>query len=293
MNYVIKNLHYTLTVSDLGAEIISLKSNTGTELIWQSPNEKLWNGHAPLLFPVCGQLKDKSYIYCGKKYDMSGHGFAKKSVFTPILINETKIVLSIKSNKETREIYPFDFTLTATYELDGNRVLFSAIVKNDGDVVLPYMFGWHPGFVLPSDKGQKIEDYKLKFSDCKNVSWTPLQHTCFARPYGEDYPLVDSAYRLCEKEIYENDTMIFSNCKNSVRLAADVHPFSLDMTWSDNLPYLCVWKAPYESAKFICLEPWTGTPNDGEAEENFETRKMERLSPNDVATYSYTLKFSF
>ena len=294
MNYVIKNLHYALTVSDKGAEMVSLKRDTGAELMWQCEDEELWCDHAPLLFPVCGQLKGKGFYYKGVRYDMGGHGFIKNAIFTPVLTEESKLVLTTSSSEETKKIYPFDFTLTATYELCDDKILFSVSVKNDGNEPLPHMFGWHPGFVLPTDSGCDIEDYAIRFrGDYEKLTWTPLQHGCFARPYGEDYPIKDSKYILSEDEIYKNDTMIFSDCGSSVELSAKDGGFKLNMSWSDNLPYLCVWKEPLNDAKFICLEPWTGTPNDGEVEEDFETRKMERLLPGNEAVYSYELSFEF
>jgi galactose mutarotase-like enzyme len=211
-----------------------------------------------------------------------------------VSVEETKLVLKASSNEETKKIYPFDFTLTATYELIENRILFSVNIKNESDELLPHMFGWHPGFLLPTDDGQKIEDYIISFEGgLGKISWTPLQHGCFARPYAEDYITPNGAYRLCEEEIYKNDTMIFSDCGNSIKLFAEGKPFEIYMKWTENLPYICVWKEPVSEANFICLEPWSGTPNDGETEENFETRKMERLAPKSEAVYAYELSFNF
>ena len=267
MNYTIKNKYYTLTVSDLGAEMVSLKNNLGKELLWQSYSDELWSDHAPLLFPVCGQLKDKGYVYKGIRYDMSGHGFVKYSTFIPASIENEKILFALYSNEETKKQYPFDFILYATYELREKEIIFSFTVKNQSQEELPYMFGWHPGFVLPTSECRDIESYKIYFGDeYKKVTWTPLQHGCFARPYGEDY---------------------------SIKLFADDDDFSLLMSWSDNLPYLCVWKEPENAAKFICLEPWSDTPNNGEDEENFESRKMQRLLPGKSETYSYKLNFNW
>ena len=273
--------------------MVSLKNNLGTELMWQTDSEDIWNDHAPLLFPVCGQLKDKGYSYNGVRYDMSSHGFAKRSKFILTTLDNDKILFELRSNEETRKIYPFDFILYASYELCDKDVIFSVTVKNLGKDIMPFMFGWHPGFVLPCNENCDIENYKILFGDYQKVTWTPLQNGCFARPYGEDYKISDGAYTLCEKEIYDNDTMIFSDCGNSIKLFAENQPFSLLMSWSDNLPYLCVWKEPENSAKFICLEPWTGTPNNGEDEENFNSRKMERINPGESAIYTYKLNFNW
>ena len=85
--------------------------------------------------------------------------------------------------------------------------------------------------------------------------------------------------------------MIFTGHKNAVRLYSDNAPYSLDMSFSENLPYLCIWKDEFNAAKYICLEPWSSVPNDGIAEENFNTRKMNRLAPKANEIFTYTLKF--
>lgn len=291
MNYSIKNDYYEITVASLGAELCSVKAASGKELMWQNETNS-WNGHAPLLFPVCGKLKDAKYCYCGKEYPMSGHGFAKKSEFELISAEGSHITMKLCSNEETKKIYPFDFTVIADYELRDEEIIFSFTVNNDGDCELPYMFGWHPGFNLPAGVGRDINDYKLYFGDYEKLDWHPLQNGVFACPEGRDYPLDGGAYRLNEKEIYENDTMIFFGHGNKLVMSADSYPYSLTMSWSDNLPALCIWKAPCNEARYICLEPWSGIPADGVADEDFETRKMERLAAGNSEKYSYSLKFT-
>ena len=64
------------------------------------------------------------------------------------------------------------------------------------------------------------------------------------------------------------------------------------MSWSDNLPYLCVWKKNDSRARYICLEPWSDVPNTGDEAEDFDTRKMSRLAPNSSEYYEYNVVFS-
>ncbi len=292
MNYTIKNEYYTATVSDVGAELISLKAAGSTELLWQSTSEKFWSKHSPLLFPVCGRLKDKKYSYQGKEYDMTPHGFIGREAFEVCEITNSKITLSARANSETLACYPFDFEFTVCYELDGNSVKCAVTVKNNDAKVMPYMFGWHPGFALITDGGQDIENYSIDFGNTEKATWIPLQNGPFARPYGEDYVLDGGKYILNEREIYKNDTLIFTDVPTRVKLSADGYPYCAEMEWSDNLPYLCIWKEPDNAAKFICLEPWTGTPGDGEQDECFDDRAMERLEPGQSVIYTYTFKFT-
>ena len=293
MNYVLKNEYYEATVASRGAEIISLKNASGRELLWQNTTGKGWSDHAPILFPLCGNIKDKKAIYKGKSYDIAQHGFAKKSEFLLIEKTDSKIVFELGANEATKAEYPFDFILNVTYELCGDTLVFSSTVKNTGDDVLPYSFGWHPGFMLPCDDGQDIEDYALKFDNKKEVTWVHFYNDFDKANDYIPYPLENSEYKLCEEEIYKNDTMVFLGTGNKTTLKADGHPFELDVTWTENIPVLCIWKAANHDSKFVCIEPWTHDTIRGVTSNHWEERKAHRLNPGEKEDFKYTLKFKF
>ncbi len=291
MNYTIKTAGYTATVSDHGAELISLKAKDGSELMWQSPSESFWSKHSPLLFPICGRIKDGKYTYLGKEYKMSPHGFISKKKFTVKKQADDSITLCCLADEDTLLQYPFDFELCAEYSLSKNGLTCRVTVKNLDEKTMPYMFGWHPGFMLPTDKDTDIESYSIEFGNVNKVTWTPLQNGAFARPYGEDFSTPCGKYTLCEEQIYKNDTMIFSDVPTSIRLTTG-KSYTLDMSWSDNTPYLCLWKEPSHDAKFICIEPWSSLPGDGDTDECFDTRAMRRLMPGESEIFSVSFKFT-
>lgn len=292
MKYVIKNEYYTATVSGVGAELTSVITADGREVMWQSPSEDFWSKHAPLLFPVCGRLKDSKYTWGGKEYDMNGHGFIGGVTFELVENCESYVILRSVANAETKAIYPFEYSFVAKYALEGKRVVCSVTIENGDNQTMPYMFGWHPAFALPEDGGAEIEDYVLDFGKAEPFKVIPLQNGPFASHIRNDFQLVDGKYTLCEKQIYENDTLILENPPTRVTLSSKKSPFKLDLEWSENTPYLCVWKWPSSEARYICLEPWTGTPADGEQAENFETRAMERLGSGMSANYTLAFEFS-
>ena len=171
MNHILKNEYYTMTISTLGAEMISLKNAEGKELIWQNPDGKYWGDHAPILFPICGAIKDAKGIYKGKEYPTKMHGFALTSEFKVADLSDTKITLTLTDSEATKAQYPFDFKFTVTYSLDADKITFGAKVENTGNDVLPYSFGWHPGFRLFTETGADIEDYAVKFDNKNEVTW--------------------------------------------------------------------------------------------------------------------------
>lgn len=75
MLYTIFNDFIEVTISDVGAELQSIRSKSdGTEYLWQG-NPEFWAGRAYNLFPICGRLTEGRYTFEGKTYEMNLHGF--------------------------------------------------------------------------------------------------------------------------------------------------------------------------------------------------------------------------
>ena len=286
MTYTLKNDNLTVEINAFGAEVISVRDKGGYEFIW---NGAEWSGHAPILFPTCGKLLDGKFTSRGRVYEMKSHGFAKRSEFTATEASDTAITFVLESNEETLACYPFDFKLEAKYELEENKLCLTLNVVNAGKHVMPYMIGWHPGFTLGGTK--EIGSHYVSFGETREVTWHPLQHGAFVNPFYSSYPLKSGKYYLNEEEIYANDTMIFKDVPSTVKLAGGAQKHSVTLSYSENLPYLCIWKAPSSAARFICLEPWSSVPSDGETPENFDSRPMARLEAGSSEEYSYSVIF--
>lgn len=288
MLHTIKSEKLSATINDFGAELVSAVGADGYEYIWDGKEH--WHHSAPVLFPTCGRIVNDTYTYQGKTYHMGIHGFAPKSQFEVIEKSGSSIVLSIKATEETLKNYPFDFVFTARFEVKDNVLTVAFTVENRDEKVMPYMVGWHPGFTLDHESGAEVHDYSLKFNTSGNLVNYPVLPTCFVSHEGIDYPVKDGTYFLDEEEIYSHDSMLFTGTGESVILSAKGEKHSLDFSWSKNLPYFCIWKAPKSEAMFVCLEPWTNIPGDGR-EENFDTKELTRLSSGQSETYTYVAKF--
>ena len=92
----IKNEHITAEIKELGAEMKRLFSNN-TEYLWPG-DENIWNFSSPLLFPICGALKDGIYYHNGRKYTLPGHGFARNSMFEIESLKDDEVVFLLRSN---------------------------------------------------------------------------------------------------------------------------------------------------------------------------------------------------
>ena len=293
MNHILKNEFLTATVSDKGAELISVKDASGFEYMWNyTGDEKFWRDHAPILFPICGRLDGGAYTVGGVEYKMNMHGFTRNKLLPVIENSDTKLVFLLNDDDETLKQYPFNFTLKITFELVERSLSLSIDVENSSDRVMPYMVGWHPGFNLDTRGGAGIEDFSLEFTKGDILSHYPIYPNGHIAGDGFDYKISGKRYYLNEKEIYDIDTMIFSGMGNSARLSAEGAERSLTISWSENLPFLCIWKAPSSKAEFICIEPWSDLPTCGRVEENFDEKKLSRLAPHTSANYSYKVDFS-
>lgn len=285
MIYTINNDKLTLSINSKGAELISAKSVSGKEYIWQA-DKRYWGRHAPILFPVCGRLLNSEYTLGGKEYKMGSHGFARDSEFDVIEQCDNSITLVLKQNEQTALVYPFDFTLTVKYCVENTTVKMYIEVKNDGDKLMPYMIGWHPGFCIDG----VVDNYTVSFENGESIKRHYMKPSLFVDQTEVDYPLTDGRFALSENEIYGEDTVIFKDIGRESVLSLNGQP-RLRLRQSDNLPFYAIWKAPYSEAEYICLEPWSDIPSDGITPECFDTRRMSRLDGGKSEGYFFSAEF--
>lgn len=79
---VIENECLKVRIKNFGAEIISVTDKEGREYMW-SGDKSVWGYHAPIVFPICGALKDGRYTLSGKSYELGKHGFARFWTMSP------------------------------------------------------------------------------------------------------------------------------------------------------------------------------------------------------------------
>ena len=110
----IRNHAMTVTVDELGAQLMSITAADGTEYLWNG-DPAYWTGRAPILFPYVGRLTNDRYTYDGKEYEMTRHGFAKRSEFTVLTAGKDHVTLHIEDTEESRKIYPFAFRFDVSW----------------------------------------------------------------------------------------------------------------------------------------------------------------------------------
>jgi galactose mutarotase-like enzyme len=77
----IENSHLVVEIKSSGAEMTRIYSKkTKLEYLWNG-DSSYWGRHAPVLFPIVGQVKDKTYTVDGSDFHLSQHGFARDAGF--------------------------------------------------------------------------------------------------------------------------------------------------------------------------------------------------------------------
>ena len=105
---IIENEFLIVKAKQAGAELTSIvNKKTNFEYLWQAG--QAWAKHAPVLFPIVGQLKDNTYFYNGKCYSLERHGFARTKNFSVSNATGQEMEFVLKDDAETFKNYPFHF----------------------------------------------------------------------------------------------------------------------------------------------------------------------------------------
>lgn len=238
-----------------GAELKSIfNKKNKKEILWQA-DPKFWAKSSPILFPIVGALKNDKYTYLDKQYSLSRHGFARDMVFDKIEDNESKIIFSLKSNKDTIKIYPFQFDLQIIYSLESNRLNVDYIVKNlDKENDLLFSLGAHPAFNIEVNDDKNYSDYEIYFPSDEVLEINQLTNNLIAenkKIINLNNKKLDLSYQL-----FESDALVMTNLKSeSLILRNKIDNDSLIFSFN-NFPFFGIWAA--KNANFVCLEPWSG-----------------------------------
>ena len=244
----LKNESLTCRISEYGAEIRSIVSN-GCEYMWGAdPN--VWGQSAPIMFPICGGLKNGKYILDGCFYSMPKHGFARKSEFKAEQLSDTEAFFVLRDTELTREMYPFKFEFKVSYRLEKNSLYITYRAENLDSETMYFSFGAHEGYACPGG----IEEYDVVFPQDETLYAYALNgelltdYTKLILDGGNTIPLKESYFYL--------DALVFKDLKS--RTAKLVHRESgraVDVDFN-GFDYFLIWHK--FGAPYICLEPWCG-----------------------------------
>ena len=243
-----------------GGQICSLRGSDGREAIWQA-DPAVWPQHAPVLFPVCGSVKNEQVTIAGKTYPMKKHGFTRNAPFQVAKLGDDFVELVLEPTEESRAMYPFDFVLHVTYSLFENGYTTTFLVENRSECVMPFCVGGHPAFICPMEEYASFTDYQLVFPEKESgrVALAPgggLIDGAEILPDFRDGQILPLRHELFD----ERDALLFTELKSrSVTLQHQRSGKGLQFSFP-KMEVLAVWTKPFMNANYLYLEPWHGMP---------------------------------
>ncbi len=266
----LRNEYLTAEISETGAEIKSIKKGD-CEYMW-SGDPAVWGNTAPVLFPILCFLKDNKYILNGKIYKMTKHGILRNVGFTVENSSDASATLLYTQNEQTLEMYPYNFEFRAIFTLAENSLRVEYRVDNLNDCEMCFSLGAHEAYSTPDG----VEDYDIIFPEKESLDSTLLNGTLLTRKtlnFGREVDTLPIYERY-----FELDTLIFKNLKSKkVTLKSRSTGRVVKVEFPD-FPYLAVWHK--QGAPFLCIEPWSGLPDNENTDYNFKTKEgIMRLEP--------------
>lgn len=290
MIYTLKNDKLTVQINSIGAELTSVKSADGCEYLWQG-DPTYWGEHAPWLFPICSHLWDERYTYRGSSYTLHSRSFTHSLDYAVTNASDTALTLSIGADVETKKSYPFDFSFSVCYRLEGARLHLDVTVKNNGSSVMPFSFGAHPGFNVPLDGNGRFEDWYLEFGKDCSPDEILLTQNVYLDGRRVAFPLENGRKLPLSHGLFTLDGRFFARMDNKVTLKSDLSPRFVTIDFPDT-PYMGMWSKPNSDAPLLCIEPWHGLPSyDGIVDDLDTKNDMYRLQPRSEKQFLLTYTF--
>ncbi|GAB4286597.1 MAG: aldose epimerase [Oscillatoriaceae cyanobacterium] len=270
----------TYTISDPGgaAEIDVVPDRGGIITRWRICGEDILyldeerftnpelsvRGGVPILFPICGNLPDNTYTYHQQTYTLKQHGFARDLPWEVAATTPAgSITLVLTSNDHTQSVYPFDFRIVYTYQVQGDTLTIRQEYTNLGAEPMPFSAGLHPYFTVKDKSSLQFEIPSTAYLNQRTGEMQP-----FTGNFDFDLDEIDVA---------------FGNLTGTSAIVTDnSRRLQVLMESDPSHSYLVFWTV--KGKDFYCIEPWTAKRNAINSGEN-----LLNLAPG--ATQEITARF--
>jgi galactose mutarotase-like enzyme len=209
---------------------------------FKDPNLSV-RGGVPILFPICGNLPDNTYQHQGRNYTLKQHGFARDlpwQVSKQSSETAASLTLELNSNEATRQVYPFDFQLIFTYQLQGNSLRIHQKVINLSPEKMPFSIGFHPYF-------QVTDKTRLSF-DIPSSQYLD-QRTKTFHSYSSNFDF----------NLEEIDAAFPQITRHQSGFSDSYHQRQIVLSYDDLYTTIVFWTL--KDKNYICLEPWSAPRN--------------------------------
>ncbi|MBS0993931.1 aldose 1-epimerase family protein [Gluconobacter cerinus] len=241
----------TATVSAHGAELTSLRTTSGQDLLWNAG--PAWKRHSPVLFPIVGKPPENTTLN-GQPVTLTQHGFARDMTFRWLERTETGCVLELEDTPETWQLFPAAFRLHLIYRMEETGLHVGYVLTNPSeDATLHASLGVHPAFMWPLNPETGRENHRLTF-DTNEADHIRRISPDGLLPEAVPSPIHDRLLPL-QDSLFEADAIIMLDARSKAVDFTGPDGSGLRVRW-DGFKDLGIWTKP--GAGFLCIEPWYG-----------------------------------
>ena len=288
MRYKMKNEKLTVEIESFGAELKSIKSNTtGAEYMWYGRPE-YYKRTSPILFPFVGSLKNQEYIYEGKHYPMTQHGFARDMEFQVKEQKEDELCFLLVSDDSTLVKYPFAFELHIGYRLIGDTLKVTWKVVNTNDKEMHFSIGAHSEFNCPLHDEPDKTRYGLDFHTGRGVLASRINEQGLLLDAKQEIA-ADGGKMLFPEGFFDDGVYIVEN-RQTDRVSLVDSDGREYVTVSADAPLFGIWSPEKKNAPFVAIEPWYGRCDRATFEGELDAREWgNHLMPHETFEKSYEI----
>lgn len=245
-----------------GAELQRVYNSNGVDFLWNG-DSRYWGRRAPVLFPICGGMKDDTYTLQGKRYNMPKHGFCREAEFCVESANDTEAVFFIEDNEERFVHFPFKFRFYIKYVIVNGVLEVYYIVENLGDNDMYFSVGSHEAYACP----EGIESYRVEFEANERLE-TLVVANDLIQPETELISENTNCLPL-KYDYFKVDALCFRNLL-SKRVSLVGCGRRIDVSF-DNFEFVQLWTKG--RAPFFCIELTCGIDDFVGASGSIETKQ--------------------
>ena len=270
-----------------GGALSSIKDKDGVEYLWQG-DPTYWSGQAPVLFPICGSVRNDTVVYENKDGSheigkIPRHGLVRKKEFDLVDQTDNSVTFAIEDTEEMYENYPYHFRLEITYIVTGKTIRTEYKIYNkESEKSMPYFIGGHPGFNCPLLADEVYEDYYLEFEEPETCSVPKPFPKTGMLDFKDRSSWLDNQKELgLNYDLFSYDAVTLDELESrKVALRSRKHDKGLRLHFEE-FSNLIIWST-LNKGPFIALEPWSGLSTSLEEGDRLEEKKDVRiLKPGD------------
>lgn len=284
----IKSSELEVKIKTFGAELTSIKNNSGKEFLWQGGDS--WKDQALVLFPIVSGLSGDKYTLDGKEYSMPAHGFASHKEFEVEEQSESSVTMLLRADEETMEMYPFDFEFRVRFTVDGLKLHQEYITDNKSARDMYYSAGSHEGYAING----RLDNYSIIFDENETIPRYSMKKDENGKVIG-NVPCLENEreLKLSHDEYFFEDELIFLDFKSKgLTFRDDRTGESIHISFPDQ-DTLVFWTRTLTYAEFLCIEPWCGTWDFAKYTPCDFSKKyrIRTLKPNERENLKHTITF--